>query len=86
MLLQEVTQMLEKQDITLTYSQDVVAKIANEGFDPQFGARPLRRYIQDTIEDVIAKMKLEDTIKRGDIVRLGIDGSQTISVEVGRGA
>jgi len=37
-----------------------------EGFDKDFGARPLRRFIQDKIEDLIAQEMLKDIIKRGD--------------------
>jgi ATP-dependent Clp protease ATP-binding subunit ClpC len=67
-MLAEVSRQLLEQDITVTYDAKLLEKVAREGFDPQFGARPLRRYIQDNVEDILAQKKLRDEIKRGDTV------------------
>lgn len=82
MLLQKIVTTMKEQDIILSFSDDVIAKIAKEGFDPQFGARPLRRYIQDNIEDMIAKQKLEDKLQRGNTARVSLDSSGGITVAV----
>ncbi len=76
-MLADVSKRLQKQDIVFKYDEKLLAKIAQEGFDPQFGARPLRRYIQDNVEDILAQKKLRDEIKRGNTVLLTVaaDGS-----------
>lgn len=75
LLLAQLKEKMEKQDIKVYFDDAVVAKIASEGFDKDFGARPLRRYIQDTIEDLIAQKKLTNEIKRGNTVTFSLDGT-----------
>ena len=75
LLLDSLKKDMEKQDIKIYFDDAVVAKIAQEGFDQEFGARPLRRYIQDTIEDVIAQKKLTHEIVRGKTVTFSLDGT-----------
>ncbi len=57
-LLTSLQKQLEQDDIILKYDAAVLEKIVEAGYDRQFGARPLKRYIQDTIEDLLAKKKL----------------------------
>ena len=57
-----------------------LTKIATEGFDKDFGARPLRRFIQDNIEDAIAQKMLKDEIKRGDSISVTVDASNNILI------
>lgn len=80
LLLSDVALSLKEQDIAFIVDESVVQKIVADGYDPEFGARPIRRYIQDKIEDLLAKMKLEDKIKRGSTVRISVDESQQIYV------
>lgn len=76
LLLTQVTKNLAKQNITVSFDELVREKILKDGFDIQFGARPLRRYIQDSIEDMLAKKILQGEIKAGSnvIVSVGPDG------------
>ncbi|MBQ0038086.1 MAG: ATP-dependent Clp protease ATP-binding subunit [Clostridiales bacterium] len=55
------------QGITLESDDEAVAVLAREGFDPQYGARPLRRAIQNQVEDAVAELMLEGTLQSGDI-------------------
>lgn len=82
LILGKIIQDLSKQDIKLSFDEAVIEKIATEGFDRDFGARPLRRYIQDNIEDVIAKRKLTGEIIRGKSVNIGIDGASNIQLSI----
>lgn len=82
LLLQGVEKKLSEQDITVTFDEKAVAKIAKEGFDPQFGARPLRRFIQDNIEDVLSKKLLQDEIKRGNRILVSVDTSNQMQLMV----
>ncbi len=59
-----------QMNITLDTSEEVIAHLAEVGFDPKYGARPLRRAIQTNIEDKLAEAILAGTIKEGDTVRV----------------
>jgi ATP-dependent Clp protease ATP-binding subunit ClpC len=59
-----------QMNISLETSDEVVAHLAEVGFDPKYGARPLRRAIQTNIEDKLAEAILAGTIKEGDTVRV----------------
>jgi ATP-dependent Clp protease ATP-binding subunit ClpC len=63
----------ENMDITLTTSDQVVDFIAKKGFDPAFGARPIRRTIQNMIEDELAEVILQGQFKEGDSVSAEMD-------------
>ncbi|MDP2676693.1 MAG: AAA family ATPase [bacterium] len=69
LLLRELGARLEEKDITLEVSDALVKKVAEIGFNPTFGARPMRRAIADRIESYIAKKMLSGDLKRGDTVR-----------------
>lgn len=57
--------------ITLDLEKEAVEFLAEKGFDPKYGARPLRRTIQNEIEDRLSEELLEGRIKKGDAVRIG---------------
>ncbi|OGF30506.1 hypothetical protein A3H09_04015 [Candidatus Falkowbacteria bacterium RIFCSPLOWO2_12_FULL_45_13] len=78
LMLIKVTRLLEAKGIGLEYETAGIKKLASLGFDPKFGARPLRRLIQEKIENEIANIVLKDGIKRRDTVV--IDGEAKISV------
>lgn len=82
LMLQEVVQRLQEQDVTFTYDEKLLAKVAREGYDQQFGARPLRRYIQDNVEDMLAQRRLRDEIGRGNSVFMTVGDDNTITVKV----
>jgi ATP-dependent Clp protease ATP-binding subunit ClpA len=75
-----VAKELAAKDITVYFDEKIIVKIVNEGFDKDFGARPLRRFIQDKIEDLIAQAILKDEIKRGDKIQVSVDSTNNISV------
>ena len=61
----------EQMDITLEIRDSAKAHIAEAGFDHKYGARPLRRAIQNQVEDKLSELILEGTVKRGDTVIIG---------------
>lgn len=66
---------LERQtDIELTWNDDAIAALAEEGFDPDFGARPLRRLLTHTVETELSKRIIAGDVRGGDVVELGFDG------------
>ena len=62
----------ENMDITVTFMDKALEKIAEEGYDKAFGARPLRRAIQSRIEDAFAEEYLMGNFKAGDKVSVGV--------------
>ncbi len=65
---QRVVDRLKKQNITLKLTDDAVRKIADEGYDPVFGARPLKRAIQHLVLDPLSLDVLDGKFKDGDVV------------------
>jgi ATP-dependent Clp protease ATP-binding subunit ClpC len=78
-MLSRTAERMAEQGITLTADDDAVSALAKGGFDPQYGARPLRRAIQNTVEDAVAELMLEGKLKRGDTARATLrDGKVVI--------
>jgi ATP-dependent Clp protease ATP-binding subunit ClpC len=71
-----VNKQVQAQELSLEISQEVKEFIANEGFDPTMGARPLRRAIQRLIEDPLAEEVLRGTFRPGDVIRGEMDGER----------
>ena len=64
----------ENSNIKLTYGVKLKRFISEKGFDKKFGARPLRRAIQQYIEDPLSEMLLSGELKKGDTVSLSVPG------------
>ena len=75
------TQLLE-QDIRLEVSDDVKQLIADTGYDTEYGARPLRRVIQDKLEDRLSEGLLAGDFKPGDVVDVVLDAQKRIDLIV----
>lgn len=73
LMLEQLQRRLKDQDIHLSLTDKAVDKIANEGFDPEYGARPLRRSIQKNIEDLLSEELLKETIAKGQQVKIGLN-------------
>lgn len=70
------------QAVTLEVTDEAMAELAEVGFDPHYGARPLKRAIQDHIENRLAMVMLEGSAGPGDTIRVGAkDGRFTFDVE-----
>ena len=69
LVLKELGERLNKQlELTLTYTDEAVAYLAKAGFDPAFGARPLKRLIVHTVENILGKKIVAGEIKNGEKV------------------
>ncbi|WP_338981196.1 ATP-dependent Clp protease ATP-binding subunit [Spiroplasma endosymbiont of Eupeodes luniger] len=66
------------KDIKLVFDNKVKEKILEEGYDQQFGARPIKRYIQKHIENLLAKSIIEDHIKENRIYSLTVKNGKII--------
>jgi len=72
--LKTVGNLLEDQEIGFLYTDSAVKEIVHHGFDPIYGARPLRRAIQKLIENPISSLIIEGKVKSGDQILVDFDG------------
>ena len=78
LLLSKLKQNLAKKDIEFIITPQLKEKIAELSYDPIFGAREMRRVIQDKVEDVLAEALLRNDIKRGDKIEIDSEGFKLI--------
>ncbi|MCD6550557.1 ATP-dependent Clp protease ATP-binding subunit [bacterium] len=78
LLLSKPKENLAKKDIEFVITEPLKEKIVELGYDPTFGAREMRRVIQDKVENVLAEALLRDDIKRGDKVSVDPRGFRLI--------
>ena len=76
LLLDKVARRLRAQHITVTFSDEAVELVADRGYDPEFGARPLRRTIQRLVENELSNMLLDGRLGPGDAVQVGVEGGK----------
>ena len=79
-MLKTVENRMESMDIHLDATEEAVKELAREGFDPKYGARPLRRAIQSKVEDAVAEKMLDGTLNTGDTAKLTVkDGKLVVT-------
>jgi ATP-dependent Clp protease ATP-binding subunit ClpB len=71
--LKQLSKLLSQKDLTLEVEPEAAEELAREGYDPVYGARPLKRLIQKKIQDRLALMLLNGEIQPGDKVRIRTD-------------
>jgi len=76
--LQELQKRLKSQELQLEVSKDAREKLAEIGYDPVFGARPLKRVIQRQVVDPISKALLESRYPPGSIVKIGLKSGELL--------
>ncbi|HLD07484.1 MAG TPA: ATP-dependent Clp protease ATP-binding subunit [Candidatus Peribacterales bacterium] len=74
----KLAERLKQQGYQLDVAKKVVSLIAKEGFDPEYGARPVRRKVQEKLEDGIAEHILRGIFKKGDTVKVILHGEEKI--------
>jgi ATP-dependent Clp protease ATP-binding subunit ClpA len=81
--LKKLTKMIEERGLTIEISDAAKERIAQEGYDPAFGARPLKRALQRLIIDPLAIRLLDGTFKPGEtvFVNASADGKVELSLE-----
>lgn len=79
LMLAETAKRMKSNDITVTFTEAVKDYLAEKGYDKTYGARPLRRKIQEEIEDRIAEAILDERVKAGDSITVDFkDGNIVI--------
>src|SRR6187455_516130 len=85
LLLDRLNRRLRAQRIEVEFSEGAVRLLAREGYDPEFGARPLRRTIQRLVENALSRMVLDGSVEPGDKAAVDVDDDQ-LRFEVEKGA
>jgi len=76
--LKGIIKLIEEQDMGFAYTDEVIQEIVKAGFDPLYGARPLRRAIQKLIENPISNLIIDSKTKAGDLIRVRVDKDELI--------
>ena len=76
--LKRLRKILAGQGLNLELSDDTVAFLAEKGYDPAYGARPLKRAIQQYVQDPLALALLEGKFKRGDTIRADVEAGKVV--------
>ena len=75
-MLKTLENRLDKMNIKISFTDNAVSEIADKGFDENYGARPLRRAIQNEIEDPLSEQMLEGKVKDGAVVTCDFSDGQ----------
>ena len=78
LLLDKTRKKVEEKGYKIEFSDKLIDRIADEGFDPVYGARPLRRYIQNRVETALAKEVLSGKVVQGESVVADVENSKII--------
>lgn len=79
LIVKEINNRIADKELSVHISEDAKEYIIEHGFDPAYGARPLRRYIQRTVETEAAKLILEDKVSEGDTIEIVVSGDGLIA-------
>ena len=80
-MLKTLQKRLGEIGVSAEFAETAVAEIAKEGFDPVYGARPLRRAIQTKLEDRLSELMLEGKVHAGNHVVCNFENGEFIFVE-----
>ena len=73
LMIDELNKRLEDRELKVELTDAAVANVSENGYDPVYGARPLKRYIQKTVETLSAKLILEAKVGPGDVILIDVD-------------
>ncbi len=81
LIMKSLNARLEDRDVSVELDPEAERFIVENGYDPIYGARPLKRYIQKTVETLSAKLILSGEISQGDTIRIELQGDALVAVK-----
>ena len=75
-LLKDLNMRIEEKELLLKLTDKAKSHIIEEGYDPIYGARPLKRYLQKNVETLVARKILAGGLRTGDTIVLDFDGEK----------
>jgi ATP-dependent Clp protease ATP-binding subunit ClpB len=85
LIVDDLNRRLADRRIDIRLTDDAKQFVAEAAYDPAYGARPLKRYIQKNVETAGARLILADQVSEGDTIEIGTDGSRLTAVAVHNG-
>ena len=85
LIIADLNKRLEDKQLTIRLSDEAMQYIVDNAYDPVYGARPLKRYIQKYVETLAAKMILADQVEEGDTIVITVENDQ-LSAKCEKGA
>ena len=80
LLIADVNRRLADRELAIRLTDAAKAYVAENGYDPVYGARPLKRYLQKHVETLAARLILADGVRAGDVIQIDLqDGKLTAS-------
>lgn len=73
LMLNKVRKMADQKGLKITFKPELLTELVNRGFSPEWGARPMGRVIEDTVESYLALKLLSNELKMGDEIELGLE-------------
>ena len=73
LMIDDLNRRLSDRDLTIKLSDEARQFIADNGYDPVYGARPLKRYLQKTVETLSAKLILAGNVNEGDTIKIDVN-------------
>ncbi|MGN0242923.1 MAG: ATP-dependent chaperone ClpB [Lachnospiraceae bacterium] len=74
LLLHNLNERLKEREISITLTDDAISYVIEHGYEPAYGARPLKRYLQKHVETLAARLILSDEISQGDEILVDLKG------------
>lgn len=84
LIVKELNQRLEDRDLTIRLMPEAERFIIDQAYDPVYGARPLKRYIQKHVETLAARLILSDQVETGDTIEIRVEGETLTALPVHR--
>lgn len=84
LIIKGLNQRLEDRNLTISLTPEAERFIIDQAYDPVYGARPLKRYIQKYVETLSAKLILSDQVEQGDTIQIRVEGESLTATPVHR--
>ena len=79
LILEDLNHRLSDKELRLSCTDEAKAYIVENGYDPVYGARPLKRYIQKYVETAAAKLILADEVETGDEIVIDVENDSLVA-------
>ena len=80
LIIKDLNNRLADKELSVELSDDAAAYVVEEGYEPVYGARPLKRFIQKTVETISAKLILEGNLEPHDVILIDLKDGQLVAV------
>ena len=79
LLMEQMNQRLMDKELKVELTKEAKDYIVEQGYDPVYGARPLKRYLQKYVETLVARLILSDEISMGSIIEIALEENQLVA-------